>query len=203
MAKNTNLHQAKDAKNDEFYTQLSDIEKELKHYKHHFQDKVVFCNCDDPEHSNFWQYFSLNFDELKLKKLIATHFDKEKPSYKLEMWRDTAGVHTSIKTLKENGDFRSAESIALLKESDIVVTNPPFSLFKEYVAQLIEYKKHFIIIGSMNAITYKEIFPLIKENKMWLGNGFSGGNAYFSIPPEKAKDYAKGVYDEKNRIGEV
>ena len=129
MAKNGNLHHAKKEKNDEFYTQLTDIEKELKHYKHHFKDKVVFCNCDDPEYSNFWQYFSLNFEPLGLKKLISTHYEKEKQSYKLEMWKDEAGVHTDIKTLKQNGDFRSPECIELLKEADIVVTNPPFSCY--------------------------------------------------------------------------
>ena len=119
-------------KNDEFYTQLPDIENELKHYREHFKDKVVFCNCDDPEWSNFWQFFSLQFEFLGLKKLIATHFEDEKQSYKLEMWRDEAGVHSRIKTLQQNGDFRSPESIELLKEADIVVTNPPFSLFREY-----------------------------------------------------------------------
>lgn len=169
MAGNTNLHKASVAKNDEFYTQLTDIEKELRHYKHHFRDKTVFCNCDDPEHSNFWQYFSLNFDELNLKKLIATHFDREKPSYKLEMWRDESGVHSGIKTLRQNGDFRSEESIELLKDADIVVTNPPFSLFREYIAQLMEYDKKFLIIGNKNAITYKEFFPLLKDNKVWIG----------------------------------
>lgn len=187
MAKNDTLHKAKDAKNDEFYTQLSDIEKELKHYKKHFKDKVVFCNCDDPEHSNFWQYFSLNFDELELKKLIATHYDKEKPSYKLEMWRDESGVHSGIKTLKENGDFRSTESIELLKESDIVVTNPPFSLFREYVAQLMEYDKKFVIIGNPNAITYKEFFPLLKNNKIWVGYKTMGSDMLFDVPASYAE----------------
>lgn len=167
--KNANLHNAKNAKNDEFYTQLSDIEKELVYYKDHFKDKVVFCNCDDPEYSNFWKYFSLNFDHLHLKKLIATHYETDKQSYKLEMYRDNAGVHTDIKTLQQNGDFRSPESIELLKECDIVVTNPPFSLYREYIAQLIEHDKKFIVIGSYNAVKYKEIFPLIKDNKLWLG----------------------------------
>lgn len=180
MAGNKNLHAANKAKNDEFYTQLSDIEKELKNYKEHFKDKIVFCNCDDPEYSNFWKYFSLNFDYLELKKLIATHYETEKASYKLEMYRDTAGVHTEIKTLKQNGDFRSPESIELLKEADIIVTNPPFSLFREYVAQLTEYDKKFLIIGNMNAITYKEIFPLIKDNKMWLG--INNGPHEFKVP---------------------
>ena len=193
MAKNANLRKADKEKNDEFYTQLSDIEKELKHYKHHFKDKVVFCNCDDPEHSNFWLYFSLNFEELELKKLIATHFDKEKPSYKLEMWRDSAGVHSSIKTLRENGDFRSAESIALLKESDIVVTNPPFSLFREYVAQLIEYEKKFVILSNMNAITYKEFFPLLKENQVWAGYGFNLSMIYKTPYPNLLESNRKYV----------
>lgn len=172
MAKNSNLHAAKTAKNDEFYTQLSDIEKELAHYKEHFRGKVVFCNCDDPEWSNFWKYFSLNFDFLGLKKLIATHYDAEKQSYKLEMYRDDAGVHTDIKTLQQNGDFRSPECIELLKQADIVVTNPPFSLFREYVAQLMEYDKKFIVIGSQNAITYKEFFPLLKGNEVWMGYNY-------------------------------
>lgn len=165
--KNTNLHKAKNAKNDEFYTQLTDIEKELKHYKDHFKDKVVFCNCDDPSWSNFWKYFILNFKYLGLKKVISTHFEKEKSSYKLEY----DGVNEPIESkLKGNGDFRSPECIELLKEADIVVTNPPFSLFREYVAQLMEYNKKFLIIGSQNAITYKEIFPLLKDNRVWLGN---------------------------------
>lgn len=169
MSANANLHRAKDKKNDEFYTQLPDIENELKHYREHFKDKVVFCNCDDPEWSNFWQFFSLQFEFLGLKKLIATHFEDEKQSYKLEMWRDEAGVHSGIKTLQQNGDFRSPESIELLKEADIVVTNPPFSLFREYIAQLMEYDKKFLIIGNKNAITYKEFFPLLKDNKVWIG----------------------------------
>lgn len=169
MAGTSVLTKAKKVKNDEFYTRLADIENELKHYKKHFEDKVIFCNCDDPEWSNFWKYFSLNFDYLKIRKLIATHYELEKESYKLMMYRDDCGVHTEIKTLEQNGDFRSPESIELLKESDIVVTNPPFSLFREYVAQLMEYKKKFIIIGNKNAITYKDFFPLIKENKVWIG----------------------------------
>lgn len=169
MAKNENLKKAKKEKNDEFYTQLTDIEKELRHYKKHFKDKIVFCNCDDPEYSNFWRYFSLNFEELGLKKLIATHYETHKQSYKLEMWKDEAGVHSGIKTLKENGDFRSTESLELLKEADIVVTNPPFSLFREYIEKLMKYEKKFLIIGNKNAITYKEFFPLLKENKVWIG----------------------------------
>lgn len=176
MAKNKNLTQAKKAKNDEFYTLISDVEKELKHYKKYFEGKVVYCNCDDPEESNFWKFFELNFEEYKLKKLISTHYDAEKPTYKLELSADIDGdgkitKGDIVKTpLKQNGDFRSEESINLLKTSDIVVTNPPFSLFREYVAQLMKYKKKFLIIGNQNAITYKEIFPLIKDEKIWLGN---------------------------------
>lgn len=169
MAKNGNLHNALRQKKDEFYTQLSDIEKELKHYKEHFKDKTVFCNCDDPEWSNFWKYFSLNFDKLQIKKLIATHYETEKQSYKLEMYRDASGVHTDIKTLMQNGDFQSPECLELLKEADIVVTNPPFSLFKKYITTLIEYDKKFIIWGNNNAIAYKEVFPLLKDNKIWIG----------------------------------
>ena len=167
---NKNLTAAKNAKNDEFYTQLTDIEKELMHYRDHFKDKIVFCNCDDPTYSNFWKYFHLNFERLGLRKLIATHFDSEKPTYKLEYVGGNDGdVEAGVITeLMQNGDFRSPECIELLQEADIVVTNPPFSLFREYVAQLMEYGKKFVIIGNMNAITYKEFFPLLKENKVWL-----------------------------------
>ena len=170
--KNSNLNAAKTAKNDEFYTQLTDIEKELKHYKHHFQDKVVFCNCDDPTWSEFWRYFHLNFAVLGLKKLISTHYDPNKSTYKLEYTGgDDNNIEAGVKThLTGNGDFRSDECIALLKEADICCTNPPFSLFRLFLGQLIEYEKQFIIIGSSNAITYKEVFPLLKDNKIWLGN---------------------------------
>lgn len=169
ISDNRNLCLAKKRRMNEFYTQLTDIEKELKHYKNHFVNKTVFCNCNDSEESNFWKYFSLNFDKLKLKKLIATRFEKEKSSYRLEMYRDENGLHTDKKALKQNGDFRSTECVELLKEADIVITNPPFSLFREYVAQLMEYNKQFLIIGNKNAITYKEIFPLLKNNDIWLG----------------------------------
>ena len=192
---NKNLHQAKNNKKDEFYTQLSDIENELRHYKHHFKDKVVYCNCDDPRVSNFFHYFSYNFEHLGLKKLIATCFksqnadlfsqnDSEKAVY-LEYTGDKNNNSVpdpdeiGIKELKGDGDFRSQESIDLLKQADIVVTNPPFSLFREYVAQLVEYDKKFVIVGHQNAITYKEIFKLIKENKLWLGYGFKGGAGHF------------------------
>lgn len=169
ISDNRNLCLAKKRRMNEFYTQLIDIKKELKHYKNHFVNKTVFCNCNDSEESNFWKYFSLNFDKLKLKKLIATRFEKEKSSYRLEMYRDENGLHTDKKALKQNGDFRSPECVELLKEADIVITNPPFSLFREYVAQLMEYNKQFLIIGNKNAITYKEIFPLLKNNDIWLG----------------------------------
>ncbi len=172
---NSNLGNAKKEKNDEFYTQLSDIENELKHYKKHFKDKVVYCNCDDPEWSNFWIYFSRNFEHLGLKKLISTHYSKDKPSFKLEIQRDINSDNKinhldTIKTeLKQNGDFRSDECIELLKEADIIVSNPPFSLFREYVNQLITYNKRFLILGNNNALTYKDIFTLLKNNKLWLG----------------------------------
>ena len=194
-AQNSNLHKAKNSKKDEFYTQLSDIERELKHYKNHFKDKVVYCNCDDPRVSKFFHYFSYKFEDLGLKKLITTCYksqnmnlfsrhDSEQAIY-LEYDGDKNGncepnpEEIGIKHLKSDGDFRNQESIELLKQADIVVTNPPFSLFREYVAQLIKYDKKFIIIGHQNALTYKEIFPLIKENKMWLGYGFKGGAAHF------------------------
>lgn len=171
MAQNGNLNSAKVAKNDEFYTQLTDIEKELKHYKHHFKDKIVFCNCDDPTWSEFWKYFHLNFEELGLKKLISTHYDIDKSTYKLEYTGgDDANIEVGTKTaLTGNGDFRSDECIELLKEADICCTNPPFSLFRQFILQLMKYEKKFIIIGNKNATTYKEIFPLIKDNRVWLG----------------------------------
>lgn len=178
MAGNTSLRKADAVKNDEFYTQLTDVEKELSHYKEHFKDKVVFCNCDDPEYSNFWKYFQLNFYHLGLKKLISTHYEVDKPSYKMEIVRHEKGTQMGIpdyvKTpLQENGDFRSQECIDILQESDIVVTNPPFSLFREYLAQLIKYDKKFVIIGNINVITYKEVFPLLKDGVIWAGVSFN------------------------------
>lgn len=166
--KNSNLHQAKKAKNDEFYTKYNDIAEELRHYTKHFEGKIVFCNCDDPEYSKFWQYFETKFDDLKLKKLIATHYTEEDsnvPSYKLEY----DGVNTIKTPLLGNGDFRSNECIEILKECDICVTNPPFSLFRSFISLLMEYDKKFLIIGNKNAITYKEFFPLLKDNKVWIG----------------------------------
>jgi hypothetical protein len=242
--KNSNLTNAKKAKNDEFYTQYNDIQKEIQAYLDYnpdvFRGKVVYCNCDDPYESNFFRYFVLNFKKLGLKKLITTSY---KPSpvanTQLTLFGDNKtltpkkgrpkvtankfiisdvgdidgdgefNLQDIAKQLKENknnewaplegdGDFRSDECIELLKQSDIVVTNPPFSLFREYVKQLFDYNKKFVIIGSMNAITYKEIFPLIKENKMWLGNGFQAGNAYFYTP--NVREYASGVHDEKTGL---
>lgn len=166
--RNSNLNKAAKVKNDEFYTQLGDIEKEMEHYKEQFKDKIIYCNCDNPEWSNFWQYFSLNFDKLGLKKLISTHYESDNHSYKLEMLKNNPNP---IKTdLIGDGDFRSDEAIEIMKEVDIVVTNPPFSLFRDYVDQLIDHDKKFLIVGSMNAITYKNIFKLIKDNELWLGN---------------------------------
>lgn len=167
-AANSSLHAAKRAKNDEFYTQLTDIEKELRHYKDHFRGKSVLCNCDDPDWSGFWKYFTLNFEHLGLAKVVATHYAQGEPSYKLEYFG--AGKPALKTPLVGDGDFRSDECMELLKEADIVVTNPPFSLFREYVGQLVEYEKQFLIIGSQNAITYKEMFRLIRDNKLWLGN---------------------------------
>ena len=165
-------HKAKEAKNDEFYTQLNDVSEELRHYKEHFKDKIIFCNCDDPTWSAFWRYFHLNFDHLGLKKLISTHYDREKPTYKMEY---TGGndndIEAGVKTpLEGNGDFRNHECIDLLEEADIVVTNPPFSIAREdFIPQLFEHKKKFLIIGDLNWVTYKIIFPLLKNNEMWMG----------------------------------
>lgn len=170
-SKNTNLHKAKDAKNDEFYTRIEDVAEELRHYKQHFAGKVVLCNCDDPTWSAFWRYFHLNFVELGLKKLIATHYDRTEPTYKMEYEGGNdndieAGVKTS---LEGNGDFRNQECLDLLDSADIVVTNPPFSLFREFIETLMAHQKYFVIIGNKNAITYKEFFPLLKDNKVWIG----------------------------------
>ena len=175
MAKNSNMHVAKKNQNDEFYTQLADIENEVMRYKDQFKGKVVFCNCDDPAQSNFWKFFELNFDNFGLKKLMSTHFDENQSSYKLEIIGDTDGngkvtSKDIVKTpLKQNGDFRSDECVELLKEADIVCTNPPFSLFREYIEQLMKYGKKFLVIGNTNAITYKETFKLIKDGKVYLG----------------------------------
>jgi hypothetical protein len=193
---NRSLDAARKAKEDEFYTQLSDIERELKHYKKHFRGKVVYLNCDDPRVSNFFHYFSYNFEKLGLKKLIATCYknqdldlfsqnDSEVAIYlEYEGDKNGSGVpdpeEIGIKPLSGDGDFRSAESIELLKQADIVVTNPPFSLFREYLAQLMKYEKQFIVVGNQNAITYKEIFQLIQDNKLWLGT--HAGDMKFKVP---------------------
>ena len=197
-ASNTRLRKASSAKKDEFYTQLSDIEKELRYYKQHFKGKTVLCNCDDPRVSNFFHYFSYNFEALGLKKLITTcyksqDFDlfsknaSEKAVY-LEYCGDKNGDKVpnpdeiGIKQLQGDGDFRSQECIKLMKKADIIVTNPPFSLFREYVAQLNEHDKKFIIIGNQNATTYKEIFKLIKDDKIWLGKSIKSGDREFGVP---------------------
>jgi hypothetical protein len=191
---NNNLHKASRAKSDEFYTQLVDIENELKHYKEQFRGKVVLCNCDDPKESNFVKYFSMNFEHLGLKKLIATHykdanlFTKDVP-YKLEYTGEKKGgrmpdPNKFMTKMIGTGDFRSEECIKLLKEADIVVTNPPFSLFREYVAQLVEYKKNFLIIGNTNAITYKEIFNLFKNDKIRTGYTNFNVGMFFIVPDD-------------------
>lgn len=214
MAKNSNLVAARAAKADEFYTQLSDIERELRHYKKHFAGKTVYLNCDDPSVSNFFHYFSYNFEKLQLKKLIAACYksqssdrfsleDAEQAVYlEYEGDQNGSGVpdveEIGVKHFVGDGDFRSDESIELLKQADIVVTNPPFSLFREYLAQLVEYDKKFLVIGPTGAITYKEVFPLIKKNQVWLGNGFQSGNAYFATTDPTG--YARGVYNPETGL---
>ncbi len=204
MSLNKNLHQAKREKNDEFYTQLTDIEKELHHYSQHFRDKTVYCNCDDSKASQFFQYFWKKFRSLGLKKLVTTCYKNNDPeSFSLHMSKDSAGLsvsknggrrvsHELLGTedfpLKGDGDFRSEECIEILKQADIVVTNPPFSLLREYVAQLMEYDKRFLIVGNMNAISYKEIFPLIQSNKMWLGITPKGRDMLFDVRSEYAEE---------------
>lgn len=244
---NRSLVAAKAAKQDEFYTQYVDIQKEVEAYLEFdsdtFRSKVVYCNCDDPFESNFFRYFAANFNRLGLKKLIATSYDGSPiagqvslfPEYKegngkrkkpkalavvLDHVKDEDGDGAAnLKdvalflnrnkaariALKGNehypgGDFRSPECVEFLKQSDIVATNPPFSLFRQFVAQLVEHEKKFLIIGSKNAVTCKEIFPLIKNNKMWVGAGFAKGNAYFSIPAERAREFANGVYDKSTGL---
>ena len=214
---NKNLNAAKTAKKDEFYTQMTDIERELQHYWPHFRDKVVLCNCDDPYESNFFKYFALRFNQLGLKKLICTCYngspvqgnelmidfgdfadEPKKVAYKVEITEvrdmngDGAVDLSDVRILLQNdknvlstlktGDFRDPECIELLKQADIVVTNPPFSLFREYIGQLMDCKKKFLIIGHQNAITYKEVFPLLQSNQVWLGYGFKGAAAHFTSP---------------------
>jgi len=195
-ATNKLLQKAKKSKSDEFYTQYLDIESELQYYKSHFQNKVVYCNCDDPRTSNFFNYFIENFKELGLKKLITACYREQQKDicntketkkgfffeYTCVEAKDNKPPLIKIIPFKGDGDFRSDESIELLKQSDIVVTNPPFSLFREYVAQLIQYEKEFLVIGNINSITYKEIFKLIKENKAWLGINLGRGISGFIVP---------------------
>ncbi len=247
MAKNADLGAARTAKKDEFYTQLTDIEKEMRHYRKHFKGKTVLCNCDDPFESNFFKYFVLNFNRLGLKKLIATcyfsspivgqqlqyHFDASgqmsfsfgdeiaestdsKHPYKAVVTQvydktgdggvdmlDVAELFKSgeneLTELMGDGDFRSEECLALLDEADIVVTNPPFSLFRDYVATLMEHDKKFIIIGNVNAITYKEIFPLIMENKLWFGASIHSGDRAFYVPDDYPLSAAGCGIDEDGR----
>ncbi len=192
------LDTAKEKKSDEFYTQLTDIEKEMIHYKNHFREKTILCNCDDPRVSNFFKYFALNFNEFGLKKIISTCYknqeidlfsqnDCEKAVYIEYAGNPNDPTSTDfstidVKNLKGDGDFRSTECVELLKQADIVITNPPFSLFREYIAQLIKYEKKFIILGNVNALSYKETFTLIKENKVWLGYSIHSGDREFGVP---------------------
>ena len=246
MAGNKNLHMSKNDKADEFYTDLSLIENELKHYRAHFEGRVILCNCDDPFESNFFKYFAMNFNALKLKKLIATCYATSPIVYtQLSMFDDDEGkvigqeptkkkpykvVITEVTDLngdgridladvellcrqkgnvltqlKGDGDFRSPECVALLKEADIVVTNPPFSLFREYMAQLMQYRKRFIIIGNQNAVTYREILPLIVNNQIWLG--YNNGHYWFKVPDsyeEKATDFKVDENGQKwRRMGNI
>lgn len=247
MAKNTDLGAARTAKKDEFYTQLTDIEKEMRYYRKHFKGKTVLCNCDDPFESNFFKYFALNFNRLGLKKLIATCYysspivgqqlqygcdangqmtfsfedkaveeNKSKRPYKAVVTQvydkkgdggvdmlDVAELFRSgeneLVELEGDGDFRSPECLDLLDEADIVVTNPPFSLFRDYVAVLMEHQKHFIIIGNVNAITYKEIFPLIMENKLWFGASIHSGDRKFYVPDDYPLNAAGCGVDEDGK----
>lgn len=236
MAENADLHGAKMAKKDEFYTELTDIEKEMRHYRKHFAGKTVLCNCDDPFESNFFKYFVLNFNRLGLKKLLATCYagspitggelslfdifgEEEKPKntpYKAVVTKvcDTTGNggvdmmdvaelfkrgENELSELTGDGDFRSEECLALLDEADIVITNPPFSLFREYVATLMEHEKKFIIIGNVNAITYKEFFPLIRDNRVWIGASIHSGDRKFYVPDDYPLNAAGCGIDEKGR----
>lgn len=245
MPGNSNLHMSRNDKADEFYTQMSLIENELKHYKAFFKRKIVFCNCDDPFESNFFKYFAMHFNELKLKKLIATCYATSpiaytqlalfgdnkllgtkpniKKPYKIEITKvedenedgrvDIFDVEYLLKNnkgneltlLKDNGDFRSKECVKLLKQADVIVTNPPFSLFRDYVALLMEYKKSFIIIGNQNAVTYREILPLIRDNKVWLG--YNSGHFWFKVPntyEEKKTDFKIDEDGQKwRRMGNI
>lgn len=204
MAKRA-LGKSKEAKRDEFYTRLEDVEQELDHYRNHFEGKVIYLNCDNPEFSSFWQYFSCNFDSFGLKKLMATHYASDgESSYTLMMEEQQYDASIVREPLEGNGDFRSGECIELLKEADIVATNPPFSLFREYMAQLLEYDKKFIILGSQNAFTYKEIFPLLKDNIIW--TGYKSGGMAFRIPdhyPDKSSTYIGEDGHKYQQLGNI
>ena len=244
----SDLTNAKNAKKDEFYTRLTDIEKEMRHYRKYFKDKVVFCNCDDPFESDFFKYFVLNFNVLGLKRLIATCYDGSPIAGKQLKLSQFLGINDSDDDSKEadetpkpfktpykavvnvvydknedheinmddikelfisgentlcelmgNGDFRSKECLELMDESDIIVTNPPFSLFREYMATLMEHEKHFIIIGSINALTYREIFPLFMENRVWFGPSIHSGDRAFYVPEDYPLNAAGCGVDEDGR----
>ena len=210
--KNAGLNAAGAAKKDEFYTQLADIEDELRHYRSHFKGKTVYCNCDDPRVSNFFHYFSHNFEHLGLKRLITTCYKNQHPDLfsrhdneraimlEYDGFRDGERVprpeDIGIRHLEGDGDFRSQECIDILKQADIVVTNPPFSLFREYVAQLIEHGKRFLIIGNLNAVTYKDFFPLIKDEKVWFGPSIKSGDRTFGVPDHYPLEAATAWVDE-------
>lgn len=212
---NSDLRAAQRAKKDEFYTRLADIEREARHYRSHFSGKTVFCNCDDPRVSNFFHYFAFNFEHLGLRRLITTCYQNKswdlfsrndsKTAVYLEYLGDKNGNRVpdpeeiGIKALQGDGDFRSAECVALLDKSDIVVTNPPFSLFREYIGQLIAHGKKFLIIGNINAVTYKEVFPLIQENKVWLGPSIRSGDRAFGVPDDYPLDAAGCGIDENGK----
>lgn len=233
MAGNSALGAAKNAKNDEFYTQYSDIEAEMNAYYEYnpdvFRDKTILLPCDDPEWSNFTRYFAANFTRFGLKKLISTSYLRSAGSRQLTLFEQTSSLFDEKKHktrgklftltrdadgsgridtddiefkgyLKGDGDFRSEEVTKLRDEADIIITNPPFSLFREFLEWIMEGGKDFIIIGSKNAITYKEVFPLIKEDKIWLGPGFPAGNAYFRIAEDAVRDFASGVYDDASGL---
>ena len=195
MQKNNNLRNAKKSKNDEFYTIITDIEKELRFYTESFEGKIVYCNCDDYQQSNFYKYFYHNFHYLKLKKLICTGYKADGKG----LYAIYDGETEINGKLNGNGDFRSEECIEYLKECDVVVTNPPFSLFRQYVKQLMDYNKKFIIIGNINAVTYKEIFPLIKDNKMWIGCSIHSGDRKFYVPDSYELNAATCGVDENGK----
>ena len=202
MVNNSNLSKARMSKNDEFYTMIDTIEKELTYYKKHLKNKIVLCNCDDPKSSAFWKYLHLNFSELELKKLVSTYYNEKGVAFKTEYTGgDDNNIENGIKIqLKGNGDFRSEECLNILDECDVVITNPPFSLFRDFVDVLMEHKKKFLILGNLNAIAYKQIFTFIKDNLLWLGVSIHSGGIKFYIPkdyPISTKNWGK---DETGRI---